>query len=300
MMRNALFVLIAAACFLGCDTVVELDVPRDDSQLVVNSTFSPDSTFGVRLSKSEFILDEWNPELITGASATVLDANGTEVAQLTEQEEGVYTSSVLPEPGQTYQIKVSKPGYKTATARSIVPADTAQVTRIETTKPSQSSGSVTLSLWIDDPAGKDYYEISGRSQTVIYLPDDTLRYKQKLWLRSDDPTFDNFDEGSQHDMFFNDRLFSGTKKKLTFRTNFRRPHCTSDDTECRDEHEAMLFVRKVSKEYYEYKQSVNLQDDVEGDPFAEPVPVYDNIENGLGIFAGFRENAYELNMPENQ
>ena len=299
MIRNTLVVLIAATCLLGCDTVVELDVPRDDSQLVVNSFFTPDSTFGVSLYKSTFVLDEGRSKPITGATAKVFDSNGNEVVELTEQENGVYTSGVSAEPGKTYEIKVSKSGYETATALSTVPVDTAQVIKLETTSSSGSSSSATISLWIDDPEGVDYYEVTGQSKTVIYTPNDTLYFGKKLYLNSNNATFEDFESG-RYDMFFDDKLFDGTRQKLTFRTNLLKAQCTNDNAECRDEHEVTLFVRKISKEYYRYKQSMYQQNEVGGDPFAEPVPVYDNIENGLGIFAGFRVNEYELDVPEDQ
>lgn len=44
-----------------------------------------------------------------------------------------------------------------------------------------------------------------------------------------------------------------------------------------------LYLRKVSHSYYQYKETKHLQDKLSGDPFAEPVPVYNNIENGVGI-----------------
>ena len=299
MIRKLLITFIAVTCSFGCDTVVQLDVPRNNSQLVVNSLFAPDSTFGVSLYKSVFVLDEGRSQPIAGATAKVFDSNGNEVTQLSEQEEGVYTSNVSAEPGKTYEIKVSKSGYETATALSAVPADTAQVIKLETTSSSESSSSARISLWIDDPEGVDYYEVTGQSQTVIYTPKDTLYFGKKLYLNSNNATFEDFDSG-RYDMFFDDKLFDGTRQKLTFRTNLLKAQCTNDNAECRDEHEVTFFVRKTSKAYYRYKQSIHQQNEVGGDPFAEPVPVYDNIENGLGIFAGFRVNKYELDVPEDQ
>jgi hypothetical protein len=40
------------------------------------------------------------------------------------------------------------------------------------------------------------------------------------------------------------------------------------------------------REYYFYKKSVMQSFDGQLDPFAEPVQVYSNIQNGVGIFAG--------------
>ncbi|OZI08067.1 hypothetical protein BWI93_11210 [Siphonobacter sp. BAB-5385] len=44
------------------------------------------------------------------------------------------------------------------------------------------------------------------------------------------------------------------------------------------------FVYHVDPNYYQFMESVKLQREVGDNPFAEPVPIYTNIKNGLGIF----------------
>lgn len=56
-----------------------------------------------------------------------------------------------------------------------------------------------------------------------------------------------------------------------------------------------FHVLKTDEAYYNYHRSVN---DFEGDnPFAEPVIIYSNIENGLGIFCGFNRKKYTVLTP---
>ncbi|MFT6867249.1 MAG: hypothetical protein ACJA08_002089 [Cyclobacteriaceae bacterium] len=52
-----------------------------------------------------------------------------------------------------------------------------------------------------------------------------------------------------------------------------------------------FHIKKVSEEYYKYEQTSQLQFDIGGDPFSQPVPVFNNIENGFGIFAGYNGNS---------
>lgn len=56
-------------------------------------------------------------------------------------------------------------------------------------------------------------------------------------------------------------------------------------------------MKKVSEAYFLYKETYALQQSVDGDPFAEPVTVFNNIENGYGIFAGYRTTLYPLEVP---
>jgi hypothetical protein len=46
-------------------------------------------------------------------------------------------------------------------------------------------------------------------------------------------------------------------------------------------------LRTTTEEYYRYHYTRDLQASVEKNPFAQPVQVYNNIANGLGIFAGY-------------
>lgn len=62
--------------------------------------------------------------------------------------------------------------------------------------------------------------------------------------------------------------------------------------------EGRMFARiyNTSKEYYEYHRSIgNFQGD---SPFAEPVLLYTNIENGLGVFAGYTVTVVSAPVPE--
>ena len=43
-------------------------------------------------------------------------------------------------------------------------------------------------------------------------------------------------------------------------------------------------LKNHSEDYYMYKKTFNVYQSVRGNPFAEPVQVFSNIENGYGIF----------------
>ncbi|MEO1434434.1 MAG: DUF4249 family protein, partial [Bacteroidota bacterium] len=48
-----------------------------------------------------------------------------------------------------------------------------------------------------------------------------------------------------------------------------------------------IEVRSVSEAYYRYQRTLVLFDFNRGDPFAEPVTIFNNVEAGLGNFAGY-------------
>ena len=55
-----------------------------------------------------------------------------------------------------------------------------------------------------------------------------------------------------------------------------------------------LLVSHFGEELNKYSRSLRLQRNTLGDPFAQPVQVYSNVESGLGIFAGLTTSYYNL------
>jgi len=42
----------------------------------------------------------------------------------------------------------------------------------------------------------------------------------------------------------------------------------------------------VTEDFYRYQQSIRLQQENDGNPFAQPVQVFSNVQGGYGLFAG--------------
>ena len=56
------------------------------------------------------------------------------------------------------------------------------------------------------------------------------------------------------------------------------------------------ILRNTTEEYYDYNYTRDLQISVENNPFAQPVQVFDNIEGGLGVFAGYSQVEKEVTI----
>ena len=56
----------------------------------------------------------------------------------------------------------------------------------------------------------------------------------------------------------------------------------------------ILNVRAINAEYFKFYQTLGLQSVLSEDPFAEPVNVYSNIENGFGVFAGYKNHYFQI------
>jgi len=56
-------------------------------------------------------------------------------------------------------------------------------------------------------------------------------------------------------------------------------------------------LSSVSEDYYKYNVTLAKYEQTQGDPFAQPVQVYSNIENGFGIFGGYSSFSDTLIIP---
>jgi hypothetical protein len=56
-------------------------------------------------------------------------------------------------------------------------------------------------------------------------------------------------------------------------------------------------LRSITPDYYKYSSSLARQVLVRQDPFAEPIPIFNNIEGGYGNFSGFSPNVVSSDVP---
>lgn len=56
-------------------------------------------------------------------------------------------------------------------------------------------------------------------------------------------------------------------------------------------------LRSITQDYYKYSSTLAKQVLVRQDPFAEPIPIFNNIEGGYGNFSGFSPNVVSSELP---
>src|SRR5688572_21613606 len=106
MKRYLIIFLVFFIC--ACEVVVDMDVPFEGEQLVVNSFVCPDSLWSASISLNRYILaDERNPhKKVENATVTIHDENGL-VATLQHVGNGRYGSQTeKPQAGKQYTIRV--------------------------------------------------------------------------------------------------------------------------------------------------------------------------------------------------
>lgn len=249
---------------------------------------------------------------------------------------GFYYLDYVPKENSTYRLEIDHPDFPSAKASTIIPKQTAnyEVTLSEpkvTVNGENSSGELlsgraeyTATIKINDPIESNYYGLAvlEEAPSQVYEYDEngefigsyySYPFLYEIDFTSDDILFDVIDNPlytedknpglGDNGKVFSDELFDGQQYTLqiTFEVTVGAWAYSSIGDEVEIEVAAERFfieLRSLSKDYYQYKHTVALQDAVSSDPFAEPVQIYNNIENGYGIFGGYNVALFEFSLEE--
>jgi hypothetical protein len=297
-MKNLIFIILSATFLYSCDnleTVVDLDIPKHDPVLVVNSKLKADSKIKIFVSHSLGAFVTNSPSSIDDATVLLYEDNqflDTLYADFSEPEyfnysknrrqDSVlvhfYKSDILTQTKQTYRLEVSHPLYPSVSASTTVPSGV-EIEFLPTNNP------LTIKFnFDDDPSQKNFYELKLMARFTQEYDGELINYNQRLEFASNDLSFpadfpfDGFTfYGSK--VLFEDALFNGTKKEISIQI-------VDYETSVEKIDSVYLQFTELSSEAYSYQNSRNDQLDggVAGIFGGEVIPVFSNVENGLGVF----------------
>lgn len=307
------FLLMACA---SCEAVVDLDPPEYNSELVATSHFSPDSTWSVALHRSLGIgiRQDASKQYVDGATVMIMSSAGI-VDSLSYRGNGHYRSATgtYPLPETRYTLRVNVPGESGLEASSAAPSATPIIDYsielrgqvVETVFGREG----TYKLWIRfaDPPGTNFYRLGvyryrpNQHRLIDETAPDSIYRLQDI--ESTDPgwycgyaeafqatlEFSSSD-GVCHEVIVTDRFFDGKEYTWTATLSLQ----SGGDGHGRDE--LLLLLSSLSEDYFEYQRT--LKEQLLSGPFVEPLPVYSNVEGGLGIFAGYTNTSLILPFPE--
>ena len=296
--RGGLF-LLAGLVLVSCEQAVDLELEELQPQVVINSQFTPGHPFRVTVSKSQNVLNAAADEFLTNAKVTVLNADGRalETLRLETDRRPIYQSRQLqPSVGRTYHVRVETEGGEVLTASDYLPFPVAlkqlRMDTIDTFLAGENRvHKVAITVSFDDPVGmQDHYHLvlyrhlrttdgpthdfnpNSEAGDLTLLPFDRLESDE-----NNPPLTFHHEPGG---VLFADEQFDGQTTTLTFYTLLTESEELTTDR-------VVGELRSVSNDYYRFNTTVSRQLATQNNPFAQPVRVYSNVENGLGIFAGY-------------
>ena len=319
---NLLF-FTSIICFHSCgelETVIDIDIPNHEPVLVLNGRLDTDTNVQVLVSSSVGAFDNSNPSMVNDADV-ILFENNIEVETLTLDTDNTYemylndgnwrtntyidmnyyVSNYIPQQDKTYKIEVKHPNFNDINASTYIPDDILIYNLVIDS--TSNNDKINFEFSFDDEASvENYYSISLKVSCSKVFEDeygyvDEYNYGGRVEMNSNDPSFptNSFDalEGGYsfqgERAVFNDALFNGQEKRISvdvLTEEFKYSQC---DT-------IKFIFSTFSNDSYRYYNSLSEQR-VSGelDIFGgEVVPVFTNINNGLGILLS--KNAQEFNI----
>jgi len=307
-------IIIICLLLFSCEKVVDLNIPAHTSMLVVNGMLDTDSVPSVFISSSQgafsnhpipgCVLDAnvllYEDNVLLGEM--ILDSNHVDTFMILEdnwyggintEEISYYTYEMNPKAGSTYSIDVSHSDYESVYATTMIPNNIELIDfNIIDNATDTSTYNATLNVVFQDNSNlNNYYRIRLFLQTEGgQWEEDGSDYEfiQKsypLLLYSNDPSlsqgipWDGY-TFSGRTALFNDNLFNGQEKEISFDMEYKLAGIEYGDS-------LFLQFTSFSEDAYNYFNSIELNRDQFISPFGtEPVPVFSNVENGIGLFAG--------------
>lgn len=292
-MKNlrAFLFAVSLPILVSCERFVEVELPGQEAKLVLNSLLESSDTLKVFLTKSRSVLDgrEWEEfEFVKNANVRLIDQSGREYRFEFKDNSAPWSNDIsyqLANPGlsagQSYLIIADAPGFPEIEAvqqlPTSVPVQEVSISRLGAVPNLQGNHEYEITVKFDDLPEKNFYEIAAEaSYTFFYLNnDDTIYYTQSTPLG---PLPNNPALRKEHLMrnviLMSDVFLNGKNSEVAFRVILR------DDIDA----SLTISLGHVSEAYYRYYDTADLQYYNRGDFLSQPVLVFNNIKNGLGIF----------------
>ncbi|MCB0687511.1 MAG: DUF4249 domain-containing protein [Saprospiraceae bacterium] len=142
-----------------------------------------------------------------------------------------------------------------------------------------------LKLKLDDPVDEEnFYGLQAFYSRLRFRDTTNMFDTVRVFLEADELVTEG---GSP--LFFSDATFNGRQAELRIRAyNYNPPS--------RDSGQVIVQVLTFPKDYYLYLKSVEVFNNADGNPFAEPADLYSNFENGTGIFSIYQVDEHIVDV----
>jgi len=303
-----------AILFLFTACVDEMDyLPGEkDPQIVVNCLFADGEPLRVYLSTTISPYHDVQSQVIRDAQVEIFE-NNRSLGFLSFERQYVYrtpdsvkvaidssftNNSIIPISENTYKIEITVPGHKRITASSKIPSKivTRPITSYTITE--YHAGypviSTTYNFGFTDPPERNYYHVAAIGYHPY--PDRNPTYLNKLYVEVPflikGPVIEEsniIDNVRTMIYSFSDWKFNGKDYEFEFGIGtgiwswFPGNHM-----------EVFISLNNTSKEFEYYFKSLMAAEKNKNNILADPIPIYTNVKNGLGIFAGYTQNVQKI------
>lgn len=315
MKRTIIIFLSLIFMFSACREYIDIELDEKDKVLVLNGFINTDSTVQINLAQSLGVLESNNNFKFISNADVVLYEDGQIKESLQHDSNGFYSGTSRPEAGKSYEIRASAGSFEEIRSHTFIPQSVAvkelntdftldSVTEqwwnpqtqqyFDTTIVRMSEDGI-IDIKFEDPADEknyyfltfsclmpkykweDGYEIRIGEQMISLSYDiNALSYENFLYMRnfSGYVISDDFFDGQTYTL--SARIYSWSFTEYAYGSYNALPLSP-----------IYVNLHSVSEDFFNFVTSYSKYEDAAYNPFAEPVNVMSNVENGYGIFTGY-------------
>ncbi|WP_022824209.1 DUF4249 domain-containing protein [Hymenobacter norwichensis] len=318
------FLASATVALSACETIVDVDVPPHTPRLALSYTLSNQTPtaeyqelFEVRdlfVSTSQGVLEPKEPAGRKDATVELLNDAGQVVEQFrskgrpgfnfsTGRPDSLYgyyvpTRNFVGQPGNTYTLRGSAPGVEAVEATLTLPAratiETGSYIVSSSNNPVgwNNAGRLTCSI-LDNAATIDYYMVYARvlDRNGQYWGTVQYDYNSPSNGNNSDISLNRY-QLSEARSLYNQYPFSdvgGNGQRLIFSNDVYL-----DGSRTTEPAFIEVTVSSLTPDTYRFYQSLQRYYDTDGNPFAEPAPLFTNVRPGYGLFGGATDVTYRI------
>lgn len=275
-MRKLLLTVFVVLVLCACETKLDLSEIGMRDRLVVNSLVNDQDKIEIQISKTIPLGSTGDVEFIKNAQVVVIDTNGAPVNFTYNVGTDKYENLTFrAKAGKRYSIVVNAPGFQDVFAEMEMPEKAIGIpstwkdsTDLDTA--GYPTGTLTVNL-NDNGSKRNYYRIS-----LFYYDDITAVFNALMPVTRDAAIENDAIVSDNGSWVFSDRSFNGQQKSISFITPFGYAMGSP---------KYLIVTESLNEEYFKYFKSIEDYKAGAG-IFGEATPIFTNIRNGVGIWAG--------------
>lgn len=307
---HSFFILICLLISISCEKELDIDDLNYKAQIVLNGLIYPDSNIYINVTRSKSILEADSILGFLEHADVKLYKNDTFIENLVHERSGYFRSKSKTQLNVNYKIEASAGNLETAFANfSLSNKINMRIenidyqirdTLVEIDKPEKKDTSlveVFLNfdlVFNDDPDAKNYYDFSGHGKFCSYrthIVSHEKGYIEYKYLTENSDlyiSFNNYGDaekyysgsagynGYEKNFFITDEIFNGEQHRFELFTHFYANNVDSIE----------IALYSYPYDYIKFHESGYRYMSSYYNPFSQPINIYSNVENGLGIVCG--------------
>ena len=299
-MKNLLYIILISLLLFGCTKYIEFDSETKRSKIVVNGFVQNNEPASVHISRSLSIIDDASLIVIDNAEVKLYNGAGDflellhlfgDTINVTENY-GLYQGDLFLDENDEYKIEVSVPSYESVSSKTKIPKyNLVQTSPLDTLSSSNSEFGESITNFTfhfsDNGNEENYYGI--KAYGLNQFESESI----EIWITTEDVSVD---VNWGNEILFTDNFFNGSSYDLNLKlsTIYYGPPISDSLIIGNIKFDSIRFeMNSYSRDMFLYRKSYQAYQSV-NEFFSQPVQVYSNIENGLGVFGGIKEETFTI------